>query len=213
MIFELFSTIIETLVSTIGSLGYIGIFLLMGLESSFIPFPSEVILIPAGVLVSRGELSFVLVLIFAILGSLLGAFFNYYFAFYLGRNVINKLLIKYGRFLFITEKSLKSSEEFFATHGEITTFIGRLIPIIRQLISIPAGFSKMNLGKFAFYTFIGSAIWSLILIILGFLFGTNQALIEQNLRLVTLLLIEFSLVIILIYIIIRKRIKKKSNKN
>jgi membrane protein DedA with SNARE-associated domain len=202
---EIFHQTVEFLVSTIGSLDYLGVFLLMTIESSFIPFPSEIILIPAGVLIARGEMSITMVFVAALAGSLAGALINYFLALHLGRRLVNKLLKKYGKIFFINPKSIEKSESYFKKHGEITTFIGRLIPGIRQLISLPAGFSRMSLPKFTFYTALGAGIWSAILIYLGFLFGENQALIEQNLSIITMLLISISLIIILIYILIRKK--------
>ena len=204
MILELFQNSVETIINLIGSLGYTGIFLLMTIESSFIPFPSEVVLIPAGVLIQRGEMSLYLVFLAGLLGSLAGALINYFLAFYLGRAFTKKIISVYGKFLFISEKNVLKSEEFFNKHGEITTFVGRLIPVIRQLISLPAGFSKMNLARFSLFTSFGAGIWAAILIYLGIAFGENQEIINQNLNLVTLVLILLALVIILIYLMHQK---------
>lgn len=205
MILEVFQGIVDFLINLINSLGYLGIFLGMTIESSFFPFPSEVILIPAGVLISKGEMSFVLVFLAGILGSLLGALINYFLALYFGRGAVNLLVDKYGKFIFINNHSIEKSEKYFVKHGEITTFVGRLIPGIRQLISLPAGFGKMPLGKFLFYTGLGAGIWSLILILSGYWFGENQALIEQNLSVVGLVLLAMAFSMILIYMIKRKR--------
>lgn len=205
MFVEFYHSAVEFLLNLTDSLGYVGIFLLMTLESSFIPFPSEIILIPAGALVQRGEMLFSLVLIAGILGSLAGALINYAIALHFGRRVIDGLMKRYGKIFLIGEESLEKSEKYFDKHGEITTFIGRLIPVIRQLISLPAGFAKMNLIKFSFYTALGAGIWSLILIYLGYLFGGNVEVIGQNLDIITMGILTVSLVVILIYILVKKK--------
>ena len=204
---ESFSQIVNFLVNAVSSLDYIGIFILMAIESSFIPFPSEIILIPTGILVSEGKMLFSLVFIAGLAGSLVGALINYYLALHLGRRIINKLVLKYGKIFFIDDKKLLKSENYFAKHGEVTTFVGRLIPVVRQLISLPAGFSKMNIFKFCFYTVIGAGIWVALLIYLGFLFGTLT--LTQKFA-TTMVLLSVCLITILIYLLIQIKKNKKS---
>ena len=199
---EIFTNLIELLVNLINSLGYLGIFLGMTLESSFFPFPSELILPPAGVLIARGQMSLSAVLFLALLGSLFGAIINYFLALHLGRKVVNKLLFRYGKIFFLKKKHITKSEDYFDKHGEITTLLGRLIPGIRQIISLPAGFSKMNLFKFCLFTSIGAGIWSAILIFIGYYYGESSQLVQNNL----LIFILLFLIIILIYVL--SKIKK-----
>ncbi len=168
----------QDLVELIFDWGYLGIFLLMSIESSFIPFPSEIVLIPAGYLASQGQMSITYIMLSGTAGSLVGAFINYYLAYKLGR----KLLKRYGKYFFIKENALEKMELFFEKHGHISTFTGRLIPGIRQLISIPAGLSKMNLAVFSLYTALGAGIWALILVLLGYFIGENQELIDTYLH-------------------------------
>jgi len=207
MIFDFFYQLIQHLLEVINQLGYIGIFIGMVLESSFIPFPSEIILIPAGALVSQGKMSWVIVFLMGLTGSLIGAYINYFLALFLGRRTVNLLISKYGKFLFLTDKELQKSDLFFNKHGQIATFTGRLIPFIRQLISLPAGFSKMNFFKFSFFTALGAGIWAAILIYVGYLFGDNSELIKQNMSLITVILFLFVLATILIYLWLNKRKK------
>jgi len=209
MLIELFSQLIEILLRIINELGYLGIFLGMALESSFFPFPSEIILIPAGALVAKGEMVFILVFLAGLSGSLLGASINFFLAFYLGRSVIEILVSKYNRLFLINTKTLKKTDDYFKKHGDITTFVGRLIPGVRQLISIPAGFSRMNLFKFLFFTALGAGIWALILIYIGYFFGSNTLWLNRNSNIITLILFLFSLIILIIYILRHKRLNKK----
>lgn len=169
--------IVDFIVQTVGDLGYIGIFVMMFLESTFFPFPSEVVMIPAGYLVHKGEMNMAMVLFCGISGSLAGALFNYFLAIYVGRAI----LIKYGRYFFIKESTIIKAENFFAKHGHISTFSGRLIPAVRQLISFPAGLARMNLMSFSIYTTLGAAIWVVILTLLGYYIGDNEALVKEYL--------------------------------
>lgn len=169
---------VNYIVDTVGALGYMGIFFMMFLESSFFPFPSEVVMIPAGYLAYKGEMNIYLAIGAGIAGSLTGALFNYYLAVKFGR----VLLLKYGRYVFIKEHTIVKMETFFEKHGSISTFSGRLIPAVRQYISFPAGLARMNLLLFSIYTSLGAAIWVVILTLLGYYIGDNQALIKEYLR-------------------------------
>lgn len=195
----------QELVDLIFDWGYLGIFLLMAVESSFIPFPSEIVLVPAGYLASQEKMSLTLIMMSAIGGSLLGAFINYYLALTLGR----KILQKYGKYFFIKESALVKMEKYFAAHGHISTFSGRLIPGIRQLISIPAGLAKMNLVQFSLFTALGAGIWALILTLLGYFIGANEELLSTYLKEITISVVI--LLIILGYVYYRYQKKKESN--
>jgi len=196
--------IANTIVSYIGDWGYIGIFLLMFLESTFFPFPSEIIMIPAGYLAYQGEMNIYMIVLIGILGSVVGALLNYYLAMTLGR----KFLIKYGKYFFIKEQTLTKLDTFFAKHGEISTFTGRLIPGIRQLISLPAGLARMNIAKFSLYTAIGAGIWVVVLVGVGYLVGSNEALISEYLKSATLIALV-SVVLITIFYILRNKKRRK----
>ncbi len=173
--------IVNFLVESIGSLGYLGIFVLMFLESSFFPFPSEVVMIPAGYLSYKGEMNIFLAVFFGILGSVAGALFNYFLASKFGR----AFLLKYGKYIFVKEETLLKLEDFFEKHGHISTFNGRLIPGIRQYISLPAGLANMHLGKFTLYTALGAGIWVVVLALLGYFLGQNEDLIHKYLKEIT----------------------------
>ncbi|KIM11834.1 MAG: membrane protein [Sulfuricurvum sp. PC08-66] len=171
-------SIITWIVDTVGALGYLGILIMMFLESTFFPFPSEVVMVPAGYLAYKGEMHLGLVLLFGIAGSLLGALFNYYLARHFGR----KIVLAVGHYFFFDEETLAKMERFFATHGAISTFTGRLIPVVRQYISLPAGLARMNIALFVLYTSLGAGIWVVVLTLLGYFVGQNQALIESYLH-------------------------------
>ena len=156
--------------------GYALIFAFMAIESSFIPFPSEIVMIPAGFLAARGELSLhapvpdlVLATAVGLAGSLAGAYFNYFLSAKLGE----PFLRKYGKWFFIKPEALDRACEVFNKYGGATTFVCRLVPVIRQLISIPAGLSKMPLGKFTFFTGLGAGIWTAILAGVGYALGRS----------------------------------------
>lgn len=167
---DLFHNIISQVVELVGQLGYLGIFLLMTLESSFIPFPSEIVLIPAGYLASTGKMNIYLAFLAGTLGSLFGATINYYLSATLGRSFI----LRYGKYFLFPEEKFIKLENAFLKHGKFATFVGRLIFGIRQWISIPAGLSKMTFSSFSVLTSLGAAIWVAILLALGFVLGTGE---------------------------------------
>ena len=173
--------IVNFIVQTVGEWGYIGIFAMMFLESSFFPFPSEVAMIPAGYLAYQGEMNLYLAIAIGIAGSLSGALFNYFLAIKYGRG----FLIKYGKYFFISPQTISKVETFFKDHGHISTFSGRLIPAVRQYISFPAGLAKMDLKEFSFYTTLGAGIWVTILTLIGYFVGQNETLIHQYTKEIT----------------------------
>ena len=165
--------LIRWLLDIIGSLGYPGIFLLMAMESSVIPIPCELVMPPAGYLVHQGKMAWLPVILAGSVGSLVGAYANYYASRWLGR----PLILKYGRYLLIPPDKFQRVEKFFLRHGEISTFIGRLLPVVRHLISIPAGMAGMNHLRFSLYTLLGAGIWCSILTWIGYVIGQNQELV------------------------------------
>ncbi|EAK9945104.1 DedA family protein [Campylobacter lari] len=201
------SDIIDFLLTLAKDWGYWGIIFLMFIESSFFPFPSEVVMIPAGYLAHQNELNFWLCLLCGTFGALLGALLNYYLCYFLGREVLLKICKYFG----VNEAKFAQFEAFFNKHGEISTFSGRLIPGLRQYISLPAGLARMNLKKFIFYTSLGAGIWCLILLILGYVLGKNEDLIKEYLHFVIIACIIFTTMIVVIYIYIQKRKNHASN--
>ena len=205
MVMNFLQTLIETILSIIQKMGYLGIFIGMTIESSFFPFPSEIIIIPAGALAAKGEMNLALIFFFGLLGSIAGACINYILAFTLGRTAIDFLVDKYGRFLFITKRNLEKTDKYFEEHGEVTTFVGRLIFGIRQLISLPAGLAAMNFWKFLGYTALGSGIWISILITIGYFLGSTG--IDPLMKIVTFILTLASAIIILAYYFLKRKKK------
>lgn len=191
----------QQLVDLIFDWGYLGIFIMMAIESSFIPFPSEIVLVPAGYLASKGEMNIVYIMGSALGGSLVGALINYYLAITLGR----KFLCKFGKYFFISPQTLEKMEKYFKKHGHISTFTGRLIPGIRQLISIPAGLARMNIVEFSIFTILGAGIWALILTLVGYFIGANESLIKEYLKEITIIMLALLSILVWIYYKYQKR--------
>lgn len=201
----MFESLIAYIVLFVKSLGYIGIFIMTFVESSFLPIPAEITMIPAGYLVSQGEMNGWIVMLAATAGSIGGASLNYWIAWRFGRN----LLLRYSRWFFITEQKLIKMEEFFEEHGNISTFTGRLLPGVRHFISFPAGLARMNIGRFVFYTGLGGALWMFALLMVGFFLGENE---ETAKKFVLMLAGKFILVAVLVvglYIWYHRRKKRK----
>lgn len=195
---------IDFILNLASDLGYVGIIILMTIESCFIPFPSEVVMIPAGYLAYKGEFNAYICILCGILGSVLGALINYYICFFWGRSFV----IKYGKFFGITEEKFQKFEAFFNKHGEFSTFICRLLPGIRQYISMPAGLAKMKMFNFVFFTAAGSGIWVSILVYLGYFLGQNEELIKESLHQILIAIVIFALLATGIYVYINKKMKK-----
>src|SRR2546428_6845003 len=150
----------------------------MAIESSVLPLPSELVMPPAGYLAAKGEMSFWVAIACGVLGSILGALANYGLANWLGRPFIRRL----GRYLWISDKSLARSERFFTDHGEISTFLARMLPVVRHLISLPAGLARMNLGKFVTFTGLGALVWCTILTWIGCFIGSREDVLLEVLN-------------------------------
>jgi len=171
--------LIEFIVGIVEQLWYTGIFLMMTLESSFVPFPSEVAMVPAGYLVAEGRMSLMLAFLAGTLWAMTWATINYLLGMHLWKPVVQKLIHNYGKYIFLNEHHYKKSEKYFENHGVITTLIWRFIPAVRQLISIPAGIFRMNYLTFCILTFIWAGTWNAILIAIGYIAGENSELIKS----------------------------------
>ncbi|MCX6734976.1 MAG: DedA family protein [Candidatus Peregrinibacteria bacterium] len=174
----------------------------MAIESSFVPLPAELIITPAAYLAYQGKMNVYLIVVFGVLGSLVGALFNYLIAHFLGKKLIYSLVDKpWARFFFLNRESLVKAEGYFLKYGEASTFIGRMIPVIRHLISLPAGFVGMNLVSFSIYTILGTAVSLSMLAALGYFFGENQALLESYYKEITIGIIALVILVVLVLIL------------
>ena len=196
--------IVDIIVNFAREFGYLGIFIMMFLESTFFPFPSEVAMVPAGYLASKGDMSLILAIVIGTLGSLSGALFNYYLAKKYGR----KGVLKFGKYFFFTEEKLEKMERFFVEHGSFSTFVARLIPGVRQFVSLPAGLSSMNIKKFMIYTILGAGIWVIVLALLGYFIGGNEELIKAYMHEIVLGTLFLIVVGTMVYVYRYKRAKK-----
>ena len=197
------------MINAVGVVNYLGIFILMALESSIVPIPSELVLIPAGYLVFQGKMSIILLFSVALVGSLAGSIVSYYLAYFAGRKTVERLIGKYGKAFLLNRESLEKTDSYFEKHGQITVFTARFIPGVRHLISLPAGFSNMNKSMFLIYTGLGAGIWNAVLISMGYYFGRNQDFLLKNWMIFTVLTVLVMGIIILVYFIAHKIRKRK----
>ncbi len=196
-----------------GNMNYTSITILMAVESSFIPFPSEVVIPPAAYIASKpnSHLNIFLVVLFGTLGALIGAFINYFLALWLGRPIMYRLAdSKAGKLLLLSSDKIKKAEEYFNNHGKISTFIGRLIPGIRQLISLPAGLARMNLFSFTLYTALGAIVWNVILALVGYIAHGQADLINEYSHELSVIILVLMALVVLFYLV--KFLMKRSKK-
>lgn len=180
---------VNIFVNMINEIGYLGIFIGMFLESTIVPIPSELVMIPAGIASAKGIMNIYIATIVGTLGNILGAVFSYYLALTLGR----KIILKIGKYFFIKPHTIVKIEVFFKKYGSASVFIGRLLPGFRHFISLPAGLAKMDFKLFLFYTSLGATIWTSILSFTGYFIGENQDLIIKNIKEISLIILIFSI--------------------
>ncbi len=202
------------------NMNYVSITALMTIESSFIPFPSEVVIPPAVYVAHREDsslnvtssypLNVLLIVVFGTLGALLGAIINYFLALWLGRPIIYKFAdSRLGRLCLLSSEKIQKAEDYFNDHGKVSTFVGRLIPGIRQLISIPAGLAKMNFWAFIGYTTLGAGIWNVILALLGYVAHGQADLIDRYSHELSIVILAL-LGVVALWFIVKKLLKKKA---
>jgi membrane protein DedA with SNARE-associated domain len=192
------------IVDAIGTMGYPGILILMFIESTFIPLPSELIIPPAGYLIFQDQMSWAGVIISGTVGSVLGALFNYAIAVHFGR----PFLLRYGKYFGVSQKHFLKGEDFFLKHGTISTFVGRLILGVRHYISFPAGLCRMNLMKFCFYTAFGAGLWVWVLAYIGYFVGNNKERIMEVSRQWSIYIIIGCVLLVAVYIVWHRRRQK-----
>ena len=171
----MFESFVHWLLERFRDMGYPGIVILMAMESSVLPVPSELVMAPAGYLAAKGEMNIAIAIACGVLGSVLGALANYGVALWLGRAVIRRA----GRYLLLSEKALDRAERFFDRHGEISTLLGRMLPVVRHLISIPAGIARMSLPRFVLFTGLGAFLWCTILATIGYVLGQHEDVLSN----------------------------------
>jgi len=195
----------------ISQMGYSGIFILMTLESALIPIPSEVIMPFSGFLAATGRFSLPFVALTGAFGNLLGSWLAYWLGYTKGEKYIRKAVIKYGKFILLSEEEFDSSLDAFRKHGQIITGVSRMLPAIRTIISLPAGIAKVDFWKFSVLTFIGSLIWSYILAYIGFVLGQNWEIVRPIFRKfdIVIIILIFATIVFYVYLKVAKSRKRR----
>ncbi len=194
---------VHWLVGFVEALGYPGILIMTFLESTFVPIPAELTMIPAGYLVQQGEMNLFVVLFCSIVGTVAGSLFNYYIAYHYGR----RFMYAYGKYFLFSHEKMDKLDKFFAEHGEISIFTGRLIPGLRHFISFPAGLAHMDVKKFCFYTAAGGAIWMAVLVAVGYIIGGNEELVHRYMPYITTA--ALALVVLMVGMYLRRQRRKR----
>jgi len=168
--------VIQWILDALLKLGYPGIIALMAMESSILPVPAELVMPPAGYWVAKGEMNAVAAIAAGVLGSVLGSLLSYYLAEWLGRGLVRR----WGKYLLLSERALERSERYFAEHGEISVLIGRMLPVVRHLISMPAGIARMSVPRFITYTGLGAFLWCSVLTGIGYALGRSESVLQND---------------------------------
>lgn len=203
------------------NMNYGSITALMAVESSFIPFPSEIVIPPAVYVAGHEEsslnaspsyiLNVLFIVLFGTLGAMIGAIINYFLSLWLGRPIIYAFAdSKAGHLLLLSSEKIRKAEDYFNNHGKVSTFVGRLIPGIRQLISIPAGLARMHFGSFLLYTFLGAFLWNSVLALLGYIAHGQADLINRYSHELSVIILAL-LAILVVYFVVKKVVKTKKS--
>ena len=194
--------LVNAILQIISTLGYVGIFVLMTAESTLLPVPSEAVLPFAGYLVAQGKMDLIITILVATIGTIVGSLISYYIGKYIGKGIVEK----YGKYFFVTKKELNLAHKWFEKHGEKTIFICRFIPVIRHVISLPAGTAEMKRRKFITYTALGGLAWNSILVIVGIQMQKNWAELLKYTEIIDILIIIGAIIFIIWFV--AKHLKK-----
>jgi len=200
--------LVDKVTGIISLIGYLGIFLLMALESTAFPLPSELVMPFAGFLVAKGGMSFVVVIVVSTLGSLLGSLVSYYIGYYGGHRFVKR----FGKYFLLDAEHLRKAEKWFLKRGKKTIFFSRFVPGVRHVISIPAGIGKMKIAKFSVFTFLGAGIWNTILLLIGFILEKNWKIVYNYSRYIDMILVFLVVILIIYYVyyLINRKSKMRS---